>query len=83
MFMNLGRKLDNAIENNRRWNTQRIWYKIYANFYIKKKIKGNYFTDEEHFKYFMDIVVDSNQISKWQYKYLYKVYKQSKELGVA
>lgn len=81
MFMELGRKLDNSLVHLKEWNTQRMWYKPYAHFYIKKQIKVNIFTDEEHFKYFMDIVVDNKQIYKWQYKQLYEIYKKSKGCG--
>jgi hypothetical protein len=67
MFMELGRRLDNFLVDVRRWNTQRIWYKIYGHFFISQMIRKRGFDDREHFDYFMDIVLKNKQIFRWQY----------------
>ena len=75
MFMELGMKIDDLLDCIRMWNTQRIWYKVYGHFYIKKKIKTKAFKNYQSFQYFMNMVKGNNQIWDWQYKLFYKMYK--------
>lgn len=78
MFMELGMILDHSINSIKIWNAQRVWYKIYAHFYILKKIKINFFGDDEHFEYFMDMALKNNRITDWQYRRMYKLYYKSR-----
>lgn len=79
MFMELGMKLDNLIQTIISWNTQRIWYKPYAYFRIKRWIRKCAFANDEHFYRFMDSIIKVNIIWKWQYDRLVNLYKGDKQ----
>lgn len=74
MFMELGIKLDNLIEDIKLWNTQRIWYKPIAYLKIKKWIKAKKFNGNNHFNIFMNTTKKNKQIWNWQYDKLIEIY---------
>lgn len=76
MFMELGMKLDNLIERIKEWHRGMFWYKIYAYFFIRKKIKTKAFKDDKHFEHFMESLKYKGQIWEWQYKMFWKMYKE-------
>jgi len=77
-FLWIGAKLDNLIEKIVIWNTQRIWYKPYAYFKIKRWIKKDRFKDDRHFKDFISMVRKANLIWDWQHKMLVEIYEMKR-----
>ena len=71
-FMELGSKVDNLIASIQMLNIKMPWYKIYAYFYVKRRIKAKEFKGDWHFERFMDMA--KCHLWDWQCKRLRKLY---------